>query len=48
MNPQDKNKPGPEPERLKIVGEWKKAVGKALKSKKNADETQEVKKPTCK
>ncbi len=33
----DPKKPGPEPERLKIDGDWEDAVSKALNKKKPAD-----------
>ena len=29
-----KPKPGPEPDRLKLEGDWKKAVGKAVRKKR--------------
>lgn len=40
-----RGKTGPEPERLKIEGNWEKAVGKALKAKKPEAAVKEVKKP---
>ncbi len=30
----EKPKPGPDPDRLKVEGEWTKAIGKALKKKR--------------
>lgn len=35
---QDRSKPGPEPERLKIEGDWKDAVKRALPKKKPPEE----------
>ena len=33
----DEFKPGPDPERLKVEGDWEEAMGKALKKKKPAE-----------
>ena len=33
----DEAKPGPEPERLKVEGDWEKAMEKAMKKKKPAE-----------
>lgn len=34
MTADDKNPPGPEPERVKIDDDWKSAIGRALRKKR--------------
>ena len=34
---QDKSQPGPDPDRLKIEGDWEEAVGRALEKKRPAE-----------